>query len=359
MQFLQDFLDRSKQLNQTPTVSSKHLAYHGPTSRYKIIHQGLMIPGLPAPLHYLSFLSIIGQPNAPMLANPSAIQTTALDTATVICSSSPHMVGQLQSYSIQQDCKFSSGMFQFLDREKLTGHFPHFQLQRSDAELSFDLSIHTTDLVSHFTQMRFSLADHWSLVCHCQGTVTYKDQKYTIESLGSFEYARSFNFPYLPLAFFSYQMINLSNNRQLLLAQIRNSLNQIVQSRIYLRDLNRMQTWLFDQKVYFKVHRVYPSVKTPNGQKMYLPREFEWCYEDDRGNQIWVQGQSRGDFKFGMAAGYVGSFHYQVKINEQTEKGDSGYIEYVDCRPLRFQEKDKAEKLLANLANPVPFLIKK
>jgi hypothetical protein len=39
MRFLQDFLDRSKQLNQTPTVS-RHPAYHGPTSKYKIIHQG-------------------------------------------------------------------------------------------------------------------------------------------------------------------------------------------------------------------------------------------------------------------------------------------------------------------------------
>ena len=71
MQFLQDFLDRSKQLNQTPAVSQHNLAYHGPNQKYKIIHQGLTLPDLPAPLHYLNFLSI-GQPNAPMLANPSA-----------------------------------------------------------------------------------------------------------------------------------------------------------------------------------------------------------------------------------------------------------------------------------------------
>ena len=68
MRFLQDFLDRSKQLNQTPAVSQHNLAYHGPNQKYKIIHQGLMIPGLPTPLYYLNFLSIIGQPNAPMLA---------------------------------------------------------------------------------------------------------------------------------------------------------------------------------------------------------------------------------------------------------------------------------------------------
>ncbi|AUX88599.1 MULTISPECIES: DUF6670 family protein [Acinetobacter] len=359
MQFLQDFLDRSKQLNQTPAVSQHNLAYHGPNQKYKIIHQGLTLPDLPAPLHYLNFLSIIGQPNAPMLANPSAIQTNALDTATVICSTSPHMAGQLNCYSVKKDCKFQYGLFQFLDREKLTGDFPHFRLQRFDSELGFDLSIHTTNLISHFTQMRFALADHWSLLCYCQGTLHYKDQKYLIESLGSFEFARSFNFPYLPLAFLTYQIINLSEGRQLLLAQIRDSLNSIVQSRIYLRDLKNMASQMFDQKVYFKVHRVYPSVTTPNGQKMYLPREFEWCYEDGKGMQIWLQGQSRGDFKFGLAAGYVGSFNYEVRINGETEHGDGGYCEYIDCRSLRFQEHNKKEKLLSTLANPIPLMLKK
>ena len=358
MRFLQDFLDRSKQLNQTPAVS-RYPAYHGPTSKYKIIHQGLMIPGLPAPLYYLNFMSIIGQPNAPMLSNPSAIETTALDTATVICSSSPHMVGQLHHYSVKQDCHFKSGLFQFLDREQLSGSFPNFRLQRSDSELSFDLNIQTTQLISHFTQMRFSLADHWSLLCHCQGTVNYKAQQYTIDGLGSFEYARSFNFPYLPLAFLTYQIINLSENRQLLLAQIRDGFNRIVQSRIYLRDLKNMRTQMFDRKVYFKVHRVYPCVTTPNRQSMYLPREFEWCYENADGTCIWVQGQSRGDFKFGLAAGYVGSFSYQVKINEETENGEGGYCEYIDCRPLRFQEQNKTEKRLSHLSNSVPLLLKK
>ena len=91
---------------------------------------------------------------------------------------------------------------------------------------------------------------------------------------------------------------------------------------------------------------------------MYLPREFEWCYEDDKGMKIWLQGQSRGDFKFGLAAGYVGSFNYQVSINGETEHGEGGYCEYIDCRSLRFQEQNKTEKLLGNLSNSVPIMLK-
>ena len=81
MQLFQDFLDRSKQLNQTPATTAK-LPYHAPNQKYKIIHQGLIIPDLPAPLHYLNFRSLMGQPNVPILRNESAICSTAQDTAT-------------------------------------------------------------------------------------------------------------------------------------------------------------------------------------------------------------------------------------------------------------------------------------
>ncbi len=358
MAFLQDLLDRSKQLNQTP-ATQVDLACHGPNKKYKYIHQRLVIPNLPAPLHYFNFFSMIGQPNVPILCNPDAIHSDALDTASVMCSSSPHMVGQLNHYSIQKQCYFENCNFNFYAREQLNSAFPEFHFTRQDDELSVDLKISAIELVTHFTQIRFSLADYWSIPCWCEGTIQYRNQHYQIESLGSFEYARSFKFPYLPLALLTYQMINLSQHRQMILVQLRDSFNKIIQSRIYLKDLESQQAQMFDQRVMFKVQRVYPAVTTPNGQKMYLPREFEWCYENKAGIRIWIQGQSRGDFKFGIGAGYVGSFHYQIKINDQVENGEGGYMEYIDCRALRFQEQNQTEKLLSEFANPVPFLIKK
>ncbi len=312
MQLFHDLLDQSKQLNQAPFQAQ--LAYHAQKGRYKTIHQGLIIPNLPAPLHYLNFLSIIGQPNAPMLRNESAIHS-------------------------------KKEYFQFADREMISGNFPHFRIQRKDKELSFDLSITTSNIISYFTKLRMSLAEHWSLLCQCEGEIIYKEQKMAIRQMGCFEYARSINFSYLPLAFFTYQVINLKNNRQLLLAQVRDSFNGVLQSRLYLRDAKTGIAQMFDENVRFKVHRVYPKVKTPNGQVMYLPREFEWGYEGKDGTCISVQAQSRGDFKFGLAAGYVGSFKYQLKINHHEEMGESGYCEYIDCRSLTWQEKNKQEKI--------------
>ena len=59
--------------------------------------------------------------------------------------------------------------------------------------------------------------------------------------------------------------------------------------------------------------------------------------------------QSRGDYKFGLAAGYVGSFQYQLSWNEQCLQGEGGYCEYIDCRPLKWQEKNQDEKILDKL----------
>lgn len=356
MQLLMNLIDESKQLNQASFPLK--LDYHPQRGRFKIIHQGLMIPDLPAPLHYLSFLSLIGQPNIPMLRNPSAIQTTALDTATVISSCSANMAGHYATYSIENDCNFEPNFYQFANKETLQGDFPFFRLTRADDELGLDLQIQTTPIISHFTKFKLGMFDHWSLLCHCQGNVIYKGQNYAIDAMGAFEYARAINIPYLPLCFFTYQIINLQNQRQLLLAQIRNNFNQIMQSRIYLRDAKTAQTEMFDENVYFKILRVYPKVKTPNHQEMYLPREFSWVFQNEN-RKIEVHAESRGDYKFGLAAGYVGSFKYYVNIDGIEETGESGYCEYIDCRPLKWQEKNNEEKKLDEAVNVVPCALKK
>lgn len=358
MRLLQDFLDRSKQLNQTPR-RPEALAYHPPNKNYKIVHQALILPNLPAPLRYINFFSMIGQPNIPVWANLSAIHSTALDTVTVQCSTSAHMLGQLNRYSVQQDCRFSENSFQFGQREWMEGAFPNFHLQRQDAELSFDLNIQTTELISHLKHLRCNLLEHWSLLCHCEGQIRYKSQHYSIQALGSFEYARSVNLPYVSVAFFTRQIINLNQDVQIIVLQSRDHFNRVIQSRLYLRNLAKMENTLFDENVFFKVHRVYPSVSTPNGQKMYLPREFEWLYRDQHGSCISIQAQSRGDFKFGLAAGYVGSFSYHIRWNDELIDGEGGYMEYIDCRPLRHQEQDQDAKNMNYFTKNVPFMIKK
>lgn len=361
MRLFQDFLDQSKQLNQAQ--QKIQLCYHPPKDKYKIIHQKLVLVNLPAPLHYFNFFSLIGQPNNAALCNTALIQDTALDTATVLASTSPHMVGQLNTYSIKKQCQFKltenkETLFNFNQKEQLTGQLPKFHLYRQDDELSFDLHIETTPLISHFIHLKFGFAEHWSLLAQCKGSIQYKNQKFEIEQMGAFEYARLVNFPYLPYALYVYQLIQLDDERQLILLHSRDQLNNILYSRLYLRDLKQQQVKMWDRNLYFNIHRVFPKVKTVNQQEMYLPREFEWKYADQE-IQINIQAQSRGDYKFGLGAGYVGSFSFQITLNDEKIDGENGYCEYIDCRPLKWQEIDKDHQILEKSQNSVPIMLKK
>ncbi len=354
-----DLLDQSKQCNRASQNSLDQLPFHAPNNKYKITHHALIIPNLPAPLHYFNFYSLLGQPNALALQNESSINTSPLDTATVFNSVSGKMAGCLHSYSMEKDCSFLQNQFQFSDCERIQGEFPNFQIEREDAELSFKIKITATNTVSHFIKLRMTLAEHWSLLCRCEGEIIYQKQKIEINHLGTFDFARTINFPYIPFAFYSYQIVNLKNDRQLICIQIRNEINEILQSRIYLRDGIKQTTQMFDESVEFNIYRIYPQITTPNGHQMYLPREFEWKHINKDGIQIILTAQSRGDFKFGLGAGYVGSFNYSVNINNDEEIGEGGYCEYIDCRALRWQEQNKEDKNIKNTANFVPFLTKR
>lgn len=361
MRLFQDFLDQSKQLHQAQ--QKIELFYHPPKDKYKIIHQKLVLPNLPAPLHYLNFFSLVGQPNSTVFCNQDAIKTTALDTATVLVSSSPHQVGQLNSYSIKKQCalkldKDQNVHFNFTEKVQVFGRLPHFTLWQEDEELSFELKIETLPFISHFIHLKFGFAEHWSLLAHCKGLIRYKNQQFEIQQMGAFEYARLVNFPYLPYALYVYQLIQLNDGRQFIFLHSRDQQNKILYSRLYLRDLSRQQVKMWDRGVYFNIHRVFPKVKTANQQEMYLPREFEWKHADQE-IQINIQAQSRGDYKFGLGAGYVGSFSFQMTINGEPFYGENGYIEYIDCRPLKWQEIDQDHQILEKVQNSVPIMLKK
>ncbi len=354
---MMNVFDLSRQLNLQPKAV-QNPPYHAPQGRYKIVHQSLVIPGLPAPLHYLNFFSFIGQPNIPIWINPDAVLNHPLDTATVLVSASPHMAGHLKCYSISKECEFGFNHFRFAQTDSIDGQFPQFHFHREDSEFAVDLQITTTPEISYFSKLPFNLAEHWSVLCHCQGQVSYQNQHYQIAGLGSFQYARSVHLPSVSLCFYTYQVINLSADLQILLLQIRNQFNQIVQSRCYVRYADGRREF-YDQQVQFKVHRVYPQVQTPNRQRMYLPREFGWQVYHKKKLYLTIQAQSRGDFKFGLAAGYVGSFRYEVNFQGRNYNGEGAYCEYVDCRPLKWQENNEKSFFQEKLLNTEPCFLKK
>lgn len=335
------------------------MSYHAPKGRFKLIYHGLILPNLPAPLHFLNFLSFIGQSKIPLFYNPKLIQTTALDTATVMAAISPHQANCLKNYSIEQQCSIQNNHYNFDQFDQWSGNFPNFQIKRFDQELEVQLEVKTTSVVSHFVPLKWNLFEHWSILCTCEGKIKYQNQHYQIEATGSFDYARAANIPYLPLAYYVHQVINLDQSTQIILRHVRNQWDQIIFSKIYIRNVNG-ETDLLTKDVHFHVQRVFPKIQTPAAHTMYLPREFVWIVKDHDQKIIFqLTGQSRGDFKFGVGTGYAGSFRYQIKCQDQYYEGESGYCEYIDLRPLNWQENNEEELNIEKEAIIQPVLLKK
>lgn len=336
---------------------SQHLPFHAPNQWYRFTHFSLIIPNLITPLHYLNLRVAMGQSDIPILKNNLDSCYSNTDRVSVLSSTSPHMLAQQQCMSFRQECSIQPGAYQFSNQLLLTGDFPEFQLHQKHLELSFDLRVKTHAIISYPIKKILGLYKYWSLMSECEGEVVFKGQHYSISHIGSLEYSRIVNFPYLNIFFYTYQLIQLENQQQLMLIHIRNHFNQIIQSKILVRDLNSNSVKGYEQSVLFKVLRVYPAVKTPDHREMYLVREFEWRFKNAK-DEIYIHGVCRGDFKYGLGAGFVGSFSYHVQINNVSEFGEAGYCEYIDCRPLRWQTIDEREKKIALIEQTLPIALR-
>ncbi|ESK55469.1 DUF6670 family protein [Acinetobacter tjernbergiae] len=347
----------NNQLKQLNLNKSDALTFYPPKGLFKIVYQALILPNLPEPFHYLNFISLIGQPRIPICYNASAITTTAIDTATVLVTSGLSTVGHLKSYSAKEQCQLEQDRYQFLDVDQIQVDFPNYYFKRIDEELSCQLTVNIRADIENHSALHWGVGDYWYARCQCEGEITYKKQKYQIEAQGILKHARAIYFPFIAFHFFTYQVIQVSANLQIILSELRNQWNNIVFSRIEIQS-NEQRSILYDHQVILDITRVYPKVQTPDGREMYLAREFMWQYQEKNQIIFQLKAQSRGDYKFGLGAGYVGSFHYELIWNNENHKG-SGYCEYIDCRPLHWQEKNKSEQIMDQIPHFQPYLCKK
>lgn len=347
----------NNQLKQLNLNKSDALTFYPPKGLFKIVYQALILPNLPEPFHYLNFISLIGQPRIPICYNASAITTTAIDTATVLVTSGLSTIGHLKSYSAKEQCQLEQDRYQFLDVDQIQVDFPNYYFKRIDEELSCQLTVNIRAEIENHSALHWGVGDYWYARCQCEGEITYKKQKYQIEAQGILKHARAIYLPFIAFHFFTYQVIQVNANLQIILSELRNQWNNIVFSRIEIQS-NEQKSILYDHQVVLDITRVYPKVQTPNGCEMYLAREFIWQYQEKNQIIFQLKAQSRGDYKFGLGAGYVGSFNYELIWNNENHKG-SGYCEYIDCRPLHWQEKNKSEQIIDQISHFQPYLCKK
>ncbi|WP_370450500.1 DUF6670 family protein [Alcanivorax sp. 24] len=206
-----------------------------------------------------------------------------------------------------------------------------FTLCREGHRFNLELTLTASDKVAHFARLAGGLYDHWSVLCQYRGQLELEGRKTDIGGLCTFEYARAAKVN-LPFRFFTYQIINIDSCTQVLLTEVLGPLGLEAQRRVYVRGLNDHGA-VYGRGFDFTVQEFESTVSiTPNGHSMRLPKIFSWRVEDENGEEvIAIEGQSNGDFNYGMTAGHAGSYQYRGCFRGRPVEG-TGYIEYIDLR---------------------------
>ncbi|MDO8329220.1 MAG: hypothetical protein Q7T36_01975 [Fluviicoccus sp.] len=328
---LTNAVERSLRLNGNPFDPGTSVA--PPQGRYTCVHYGIMVPNLPPPYNFLNLITVIGQPKVKLFRNSHLIKTTALDTANVLVGTAIGTPDHFNGYSVARDCELrpDGSYLRFGDDLVIEGRYPNFTARRSGKAFNFVLELRATSKIAHFAKMLGGVYDHWALLCEYTGHIEHDGLKTPLQGLCTFEYARVINLS-LPLRFFTYQILNIDARTQVLMVVVLGPLNAELQRRVYVRSLDDhggTYTHGFD----FIVHEhEAESVVTPDGTAMRLPKKFSWRVDDESGNElISIGGSANGDFKYGMAGGYAGSYGYRGRFKGRPIDG-TGYIEYIDCR---------------------------
>ncbi|MCH7337917.1 DUF6670 family protein [Acinetobacter sp. NIPH 2699] len=306
---------------------------HTPQGKYTCVHYGVMIPNLPEPFNFLNLLTVVGQPRVKIFRNEHLIKTSSIDTANVLIGTAIGTKDYFKGYSIKNDCALvSNGSSLCFGRDLvLEGTYPNFHAYREGHEFNFDLKITATDKVANFAELTFGLYNHWALLCQYEGYLEYQGKKTHVEGLCTYEYARAIDIN-LHMNYFTYHILNIDEKTQVLLVEVLGPLNLVLQRRVYIRAIDDHGS-IHSEDFKLEVHEFESQRSiTPNGLSMRLPRTFSWSVNDEKGKLlICIDGLANGDFKYGMAGGYAGSYQYKGTFRGQAVEG-IGYIEYLDTR---------------------------
>ena len=333
-------LDGTPAQDGKPFPASYALKPYHQSKRIGWSHYGVMIPDLPAPHQFFSIMSVIGTPGALAFDADHALKASPRGNATAVMGTAATHPQQFAGYSIAQDCQFSEhgSHIQFGNHIVITGQYPSYQVVARAQDFELAIQVKNTDKVSWF--VKTPVYDHLSLLSTYQGTVSYKGEVQQVSGLCTFEHAACVS-PYLlrdkpipshlkvPLDFFTYQIINLDENTQLLLNDTR--LNDVkIVSKAFLRGLTQYnQSYAAEFEVL--TYQPEPAI-APDGVRMRLPQTLRWLVKNHDGNTLLtITGTVDTAFTYGLGTGYVGAYHYAGQYADKAIQG-RGYIEYIDRR---------------------------
>ena len=133
----------------------------------------------------------------------------------------------------------------------------------------------------------------------------------------------------VPLSSFSYQVINLNAEEQLVLAFV-GFAGQPAYTSVNYRHIDG--TSIQYDHAYFEVtaSKTEPLI-TPDGHVMEVPQSFCWIAHHEGKKVLDIVAVMDTPFCYGLAAGYVSSYQWTGEVQQLKAQG-RGYVEYIDRR---------------------------
>ncbi|MDZ7912594.1 MAG: DUF6670 family protein [Rhodococcus sp. (in: high G+C Gram-positive bacteria)] len=325
-----------------PLVGSWAPKPHTDSRLWAWTHLGIFIPELPAPHRYLNTMTLIGATGSVIFDDDCVAAADARRTATVMSSTAVEDQHHYRGYDSLADCEFASdgSSLRWSDELDIRCEHPVFAVTARYKTFSADLEVTATDRVSWF--VRNPAYHHYSVLATVTGTITDAKGTTDIDALCTVEYARCVSPQALrhtplpahlkvPIDFFTYQIVNLSDRSQLLLTDVRACGEQMVLTAS-IRSLDDPITKVFTNTRMSVIEWDVPRVDA-RGQQMWMPKQLQWHVNNDRGEPVLtIQATIDAPWRKGHGVGFASAYTYTGRWGDEALAG-SGYIEWVDCEP--------------------------
>ncbi|CBL44818.1 Hypothetical protein HDN1F_12350 [gamma proteobacterium HdN1] len=314
-----------------------------------------MVPDLGDEQRFFNVLSIVGTPGATVFDNDYLIKTQPRDTAYLLSTTAKQGADEFRSYSIQNECLFNEAgsHVEFGNALQISGQYPRFRVLRKFSDgTEIELHLEATSAVSYFAHIP-GLYLHWSLLCRYHGEIrpaktgiglaAENSEVRAIRGLCTFEYAKGVGVYSLasqpvppskkiPIQFFTYQIINLDEETQLLFTRLLGPRDFVIQQALYVRKVDGTSVVHTKAVRMDVVEYLEHSHTTPDGHVMALPQRLTWQVKDASGNRL-LELDCTVDtpYTYGLGAGFVTSYQFSGSFKERSVRG-RGYMEYIDRR---------------------------
>ncbi|ENU26342.1 DUF6670 family protein [Acinetobacter modestus] len=335
----QSTLDQAIKYSTSPFSAPEIIRPRTEEKFYTWTHYGIFFPLLPEPHRYLNIMILLGTPGALAFDHDEITLGDPRKTATLFSSTAALDEHLLKAYIMPEETHIQENGWQIeLGQEvSIEGTLPNIHLKGAYHGLNFEFDLDVTDQVSWF--IKTPIYDHFSLLSKFKGQLEYQGQTTLAEGLCTYEYARAAGahgivkklLPEaykLPLDFFTYQIINLTETTQLLLTKA-DILGQPAAYSLHVRHTD--QPAEVYTNVEFKIisHQVDDYV-SPNGKKMRLPQLFSWSVKDDTNNKLLdIIAEVDSPYRYGHGIGYASAYTFTGEYQNQKVQG-RGYLEYID-----------------------------